>query len=80
MSEKCCGNCMNHVPTGREVSYVPHIYRGNGGYWMCARTKETKRCEHGKRCKHFEDRYDNDERVEEWIGKIYGKRDRQNQG
>ena len=79
MSEKCCGNCMNHVPNDKPVTYVAHSYRGLGGYWMCSRTGEPKKCENGKRCKHFDDRYIDDDRVEEWIGKIHGKRDKQNQ-
>ena len=71
-----CGSCIYHIPTKRKLA--PKIKEGKGigepANWVCGckgckHYEKGRVCEDGYGCEHYENRYENEEKVNEWLPK-----------
>ena len=76
-----CGTCKHHLPSGKRVPSSIKKGKGKGkpAYWLCkcegaTNFGEGRVCEDGCGCKHWENRYESDEAVKEWIKRIHAPR------
>ena len=72
----CCGNCMYHYARKND-DRLGSRKTNKRNYWYCGHPEVSKTrriyktCDQGIGCKHFEDRYESDEKVAEWRNRVY---------
>lgn len=68
-----CGHCMYHFAKVN-IKALAISDTDKMEYWYCGhpnRRKPDKRYDEGTRCELFEDRYEDDRKVEKWIADVY---------
>lgn len=73
ISDRCCGNCMYHVPCKKNQKIRSGFYRNPIKYWKCKFSNRTTKNDHVCGCGKFENRYKPKDRGEEWVTSLYAK-------
>lgn len=74
-----CETCKSMLPAkSRGIKIKSGKGKGQIGYWMCKNPLcrhylEGRVAEDGKRCPYYEDKYENEETVDEWVANCHKK-------